>query len=270
MLTHQYHAPTKEINGIKIEKPFDEWTALEKELDELNSRACNTLHCALLLDDYMKISMLNSAKEIWDKLNITYEGTNEVRNAHINRLVHEYELFHMSPSESISDMYTRFMKIINMLHSLGRIYKNQDLVYKILRCLHKEWDAKVTVISEAKDLSTYPLDQLLGCLIAHEQVIAQRDKLDGSLKKKKEKGKTIALYIDDNDEPSSSSSNEDTDEVAMLTRRLGSLLRKKNQRYKKSKKYKFHTKKFPVGEGIICDHCKKPGHIRGDCLDRID
>ncbi|PKU74438.1 hypothetical protein MA16_Dca003641 [Dendrobium catenatum] len=185
MLTHQYHTPTKEINEIKIEKPFDEWTALERELDELNARACNTLHCAIFPDDYIKISMLNSAKEIWDKLIITYEGTSEVRDAYINRLVHDYELFRMSPSESNSDMYRRFMKRTNILHSLGRIYKNQDLVYKILRCLPKEWDAKVTVISEAKDLSTYPLDKILGSLISHEQIITQMDKLDGSSKKEK-------------------------------------------------------------------------------------
>ncbi|KAI9162206.1 hypothetical protein LWI28_024903 [Acer negundo] len=64
-------------------------------------------------------------------------------------------------------MYTRFTDIINTLHSLGKSYANEDLVRKILRCLTKSWEAKVTVIEEAKDLTKLQLEELIGSLMTH-------------------------------------------------------------------------------------------------------
>ena len=66
---------------------------------------------------------------------------------------------------SVSDMYTRFTRIITSLHSLGRQFSNAEKVNKILCCLPKSWDAKVTAISESKDLENYSVDLLLGSLI---------------------------------------------------------------------------------------------------------
>ncbi|RYR25719.1 hypothetical protein Ahy_B02g059691 [Arachis hypogaea] len=39
----------------------------------MNDKAINFIHCALNEHDYMKISTCETAKEIWDKLQITYE-----------------------------------------------------------------------------------------------------------------------------------------------------------------------------------------------------
>ncbi|MED6213960.1 hypothetical protein PIB30_098480, partial [Stylosanthes scabra] len=38
-----------------------------------NNKAINFLHCALAQDIYTIISSCETAKEIWDKLNVTYE-----------------------------------------------------------------------------------------------------------------------------------------------------------------------------------------------------
>ena len=94
-------------------------------------------------------------------------------------LVHEYELFRMMPNETISDMYTRFTKIVTSLHGLGKELSNSEKVNKILRCLPESWDAKVTAITESKNLDTYNVDLLLGSLIAHEQKLMQRSTLQG-------------------------------------------------------------------------------------------
>ncbi|GAV79000.1 DUF4219 domain-containing protein/UBN2 domain-containing protein, partial [Cephalotus follicularis] len=77
----------------------------------------------------------------------------------------DYQLWHII---CISDMFSRFTTIINSLKNLGKSYSNQELVRKILRCLPKSWTPKVTAIEEAKDLSTLPLEQLLGSLMTHE------------------------------------------------------------------------------------------------------
>ncbi|MED6141672.1 hypothetical protein PIB30_105781, partial [Stylosanthes scabra] len=38
-----------------------------------SNKAINFLHCALTQDIYMTISSCETAKDIWDKLNVTYE-----------------------------------------------------------------------------------------------------------------------------------------------------------------------------------------------------
>ncbi|GAV73066.1 UBN2 domain-containing protein, partial [Cephalotus follicularis] len=75
----------------------------------------------------------------------------------------------------ISDMFTRFTTIINSHKNLGKSYPNHELVRKILRCLPKSWTPKVMAIEEAKDLSTLPLEQLLGSLMTHETTMKNHE-----------------------------------------------------------------------------------------------
>ncbi|GAV91345.1 UBN2 domain-containing protein, partial [Cephalotus follicularis] len=126
-------------------------------------------------NEFNRISSCDSAKEMWDLLEVTYEGTNQVKESKISMLVHEYEF--------ISDMFTRFTTIINSLKNLGKSYPNQELVRKILRCLPKNWTPKVTAIEEAKDLSILPLEQLLGSLMTHETTMKNHENV--KVKKKK-------------------------------------------------------------------------------------
>ena len=128
------------------------------------------------------------------------EGTNQVKESRIDMLVHSYELFKMNSDESISSMFTRFTKIINSLKSLGKIYTNSELVRKILRCLPKNWETKVTAIIEAKDLSTLGLDELMGSLMTHEITMKRHEDVEN--KKKSE----IAFKASSNEEQHENSS----------------------------------------------------------------
>ena len=64
--------------------------------------------------------MCSTAKEIWDKLEVTYEGTSRVKESKINLLVTQYKVFNMDESEIITQMYSRFTNIINRLKALGK------------------------------------------------------------------------------------------------------------------------------------------------------
>ncbi|GJR40989.1 zf-CCHC domain-containing protein [Tanacetum coccineum] len=61
---------------------------------------------------------------------------------------------------------------------------------KILEALPTKWRPKVTVIEESKDLSTLPLDELIGNLKVYEVVL---EKDSEASKVKKEKYKSLAL-----------------------------------------------------------------------------
>ena len=73
----------------------------------------NVLYCALRVNEFNRISTCSSVKEIWDRLEVTNEGTTQVKESKINMLVHKYELFKIEPNESILGMLTRFTDIIN-------------------------------------------------------------------------------------------------------------------------------------------------------------
>ncbi|KAI0510890.1 hypothetical protein KFK09_011500 [Dendrobium nobile] len=215
------------------------------------------VHIGLDDIDYMRVSTCKTGKEIWDKLCITYKGTNEVKQSRLNILLHDYELFRMKLHESISDMYTRFTQIVTSLHALGKELSNYEKVNKILRCLPSSYDAKITAITESKDLNTYYIDNLVGSLIAYKQRVNQRN-LDAGEKKKE---KIVALKAHKSD---SQSSGSESDEVAFIIRQFKSFLRKKQKHHQNWRKGKDH-KHSKGSSDVICYEYRKPGHMRTDC-----
>ena len=74
----------------------------------------------------------------------------------------------MKPSETIRDIYTQFINVVNSLKALDKSFSNFELINKILRSLPKSWDPKVTAIQEAKDLNYFSLKELIRYLITYE------------------------------------------------------------------------------------------------------
>ena len=87
---------------------------------QLNAKALNALFCALSPGEFDRVSSCTTAKEVWEKLEVTHEGTNQVKESKINMLMHEYEMFIMNSSESIANMLARFSKIVNSLKGFGK------------------------------------------------------------------------------------------------------------------------------------------------------
>ena len=54
---------------------------------ELNAKTMNVLYYALDTNKFNKISTYAFAKKIWDGLEVTNEGTNQVKKSKINMLV---------------------------------------------------------------------------------------------------------------------------------------------------------------------------------------
>nr|XP_016477134.1 PREDICTED: uncharacterized protein LOC107798626 [Nicotiana tabacum] len=125
-----------------------------------NFHAKKSLVCGIRPDEYNRISACDTAKEIWEALQIAHEGTTQVKKSKIDMLTTEYELFRMKDDESIQDMHTRFTSIINDLHSLGEIIPRNKLVRKILSILPSTWESKVNAITNAKDLQELTVDEL--------------------------------------------------------------------------------------------------------------
>ncbi|GAV58551.1 UBN2 domain-containing protein, partial [Cephalotus follicularis] len=153
---------------------------------------------------------------------VTYEGTNQVKEANISMHVHDYEMFTMNENEDIKTMFTRFTNITNALQSLDKVYSNSEMVRKILMSLPRAWMPKVTAIEEAKNLNTLPLEDLLGSLMTHELSITRKDDDE---EKEKRKKKVIDLKSSTNEEID----DESDQELALIIRKFKNFLESKKK-----------------------------------------
>ncbi|MQM06843.1 hypothetical protein Taro_039673 [Colocasia esculenta] len=223
-----------------------------------NSKSKNLICCALIRSKSNRISACKLVKERWDKLKLTYEGTDKVNETKIDILVTQYEKFQMLTGETITQMYNRFTDITNGLVGLGKMYNTRDMVRKILRSLPSQWTPKVTTIEEANDLTTMTLEKLIGSLLAHE---INMERLSESSSKKRSTNALKVIVAP----PTSSSSSlenvgfEDSDVDDVLSKHQKILKKKKKNGSRRIQK-KDKKEKEPV-----CYECRKPGHLRPDC-----
>ncbi|VFQ79628.1 unnamed protein product [Cuscuta campestris] len=181
---------------------------------------------------------------------VTYEGIDQVREAKIDFLTQEYEMFRMKEGEKIDDMFDRFSKIINDLHALKKTYTNKDLVRKILRSLTLEWRSKADAIYELIGVSNVTIDRLRGNLKTYESTI-----LTPSLDEQKKKG--IALKA--TKEPVEEVSSDDDNEFGVVIKKFHKFMKKEFER--KGRKHDGPPKCYGCGEiGHIKPRCPKAKH----------
>ena len=90
--------------GAIVPKPEDQRNEMDEKKWLCDWRSRNMIISALGVDEYYRVFHCTFAKEMWDALEISHEGTTEVKQSRINTLNHEFNLCHMKQRESVSDM----------------------------------------------------------------------------------------------------------------------------------------------------------------------
>ncbi|MQM09924.1 hypothetical protein Taro_042806, partial [Colocasia esculenta] len=258
-----------EEGDLLVTNEKNQWTDDDRKKVSLNCKAKSILCCALSKKEFNRVSACKSTMEMWEKLRITNEGTDKVKETRIDILVTQYERFQMQPGESITQMFSRFTNITNGLTGLGKTYEIGDIVRKILRSLPSSWTPKVTAIEEANDLKRMSLEKLIGSLMAHE---INMERLGESSSRKKHTNALKAAEGSSEEQSEDEASSKDSeDEEAMLSRRLQRILAKK-KKFQSSRRYYKNNKELKNPEGKdfkkaepICYECKKPGHLKAEC-----
>jgi len=165
---HGPYVPMQVVKDEEVVKPRFEWSESEKKKTQYDLVAKNMITSSLTMDEFFIISQCSSAKEMWEVLEVTHEGTEDVKRSRKHSLIQEYQLFRMQPEESIVDVQKRFTHIVNHLTGLGKVVDKEELNIKVLKFLDRSWQPKVTAISESRDLSKLSIAALFGKLMEHE------------------------------------------------------------------------------------------------------
>lgn len=188
-----------------------------------NDKTLYALCQAFSPSEFARISNCESAQEVWQILETTYEGTKIVKSAKLQMLISKFEEIKMLEDESFNEFYTKISDRRNSMVSLGKNVSDVKLIKKILRSLPERFRIKVTTIEESKDLDEMKIEELVGSLQTYEYSFP-------SIRK----AKTIALKASKKKSRVSfneGSDNEEEDAVAMLAKNFGRLM--KNPRFKK-------------------------------------
>ncbi|XP_061999200.1 uncharacterized protein LOC133716513 [Rosa rugosa] len=205
---------TKEIGEgsssveAKVKKPMSEWTIDENTKSTNNQKALNSIFTAVSSDKFQLISHCYSAKQAWDILQVTHEGTTAVRESKLQQLIQQFENMKMGEDDKFADFYARLSVVVNGCFNLGDPIPQHRIVKKILRSLPMKYHSKKIAIQESKDLNTYNLQELIGNLTTYEMELPDEMK-----------SKSIALKVKkDIEDESTDEEDADEDEIDLKSK----------------------------------------------------
>ena len=146
-----------EIGWIKPKKALSDWDDAKIKAANFNNRALNALFSAVTNEEFKKISSIETTKEAWTILQITYEGTKAVNDSKLQRLTTSLEEIKMEENELFDEFYAKLKDIVNSTFNLRETISKPQIIRKMLRSLPKRFHAKITVIEESKDIDKIPL-----------------------------------------------------------------------------------------------------------------
>ena len=84
-----------------------------------NNKALNAIFCGVSPDEFHRISHITVAKEAWEILETTYEGTKKVKDTKLQMLITWFEELKMSEDESFDSFYSKLNEVVVNKFNLG-------------------------------------------------------------------------------------------------------------------------------------------------------
>src|SRR6266487_6089845 len=219
----------KDGKNLEELKPESEWSKEEDELALGNSKALNALYNGVDKNMFRLIKRCKVAKEAWEILITTQEGTSKVNNSRLQMLTTKFEELRMKEDESVHEFHMTILDYANTFDALGEKLSEEKMVRKMLRSLPKKFDMKVTCIEEFRELDTIKLDDLVGSLQTFEMLANERSGSNGS------KNKSIALVSNTDNEDHQDDIDTDesiSDAMVLLGKQFNKVMRRMVERQK--------------------------------------
>ena len=170
-------------------------------------------------EEFKKIYLTETAKEVWTILQTTYEGNKAVKDSKLQRLTISFEEIKMEEDESFDEFYVKLKDIVNSAFNLGEQIFEPKIMRKVLKSLLERFHAKIIATKESKDIDKIPLTELVGNLQTYKLGLTRIGK--GS------KSKSMALKAKSN-ETDESSDDEDSKMKSYITRQFKKFMKNAN------------------------------------------
>lgn len=108
VLTNKYKYEKKPKNDEALTDTIPtlkDYTNEQIKIIQIDSKAKNVLYNVISGEEYEKISCYETAKEMCDKLRVTYEGIEKAKQTLVNLLVYDYKLFKMKDADFIKEIF---------------------------------------------------------------------------------------------------------------------------------------------------------------------
>ena len=157
-----------DVGWTRPEAVKSTWDKAALAVANANSKALNAIFCGVSPNAFHRISHVTIAKEAWQILETTYEGTKKVKDIKLQLLTTQFEKLKMSEDESFDSFYGKLNEVVISKFNLGEKTEDLKIVRKILRSLPGSFRAKVTAIEESKDFDDIKVQELIGSLQTYE------------------------------------------------------------------------------------------------------
>ncbi|GAU23832.1 hypothetical protein TSUD_379940 [Trifolium subterraneum] len=111
----------------------------------------------------------DTSRSIWEATRRKYQGSTNVKRAHLQALRREFEVLAVKEDESVNDYFARTLAIVNRMSAQGETMEHTVIVEKILRSMPEKFNYVVCSIEQSNDVTIMSIDELQSSLIVQEQ-----------------------------------------------------------------------------------------------------
>ena len=141
-----------DVGWIRPKAAKSTWDKAALAVANANRKALNAIFCEVSPNEFHRISHITIAKEAWQILETTYEGTKRVKETKLQMLTTRFEELKMSKDESFDSFYSKLNEVVIGKFNLGEKMEDSKIVRKILQSLLESFRAKVTALKRVRTL----------------------------------------------------------------------------------------------------------------------
>ncbi|XP_019430190.1 PREDICTED: uncharacterized protein LOC109337631 [Lupinus angustifolius] len=151
----------------------------EKDMKQRKSKARACLYAAVAPTIFNIIMTLKIGCEIRNFLKHEYKSNEMVKGMQVMNLIREFEMQRMRDLETIKEYFDKLLAIANNVRLLGTEFSDSRIVQKNLFTLPEKYEAVISSMKMAKDISSITLVELLNALQTQEQrkLIREHEKI---------------------------------------------------------------------------------------------
>ncbi|XP_023634325.1 uncharacterized protein LOC111829467 [Capsella rubella] len=240
--------------GDAVSKPKKDWTAEEKLAAKHNATALSLIFKSLPVNQFTRVQGCESAKEAWDILQVTFEGTSNVKRTRLDILASDFENLTMGDSETIEEFSSKLSNISQEAIVLGKRYKDKKLVKKFLRSLPEKFQPHRSAIDVSLNSDELKFDQVVGMM----QESADDDKVGMLVRKyfkRMERGQQRGSAVNNRSgQQKEFKRNDKSEKQCIECEGYGH--------------YKAECPNMKKKNALKCYECKGYGHTKAECLGR--